>query len=96
MKLLLQADIPKLGDYGDLVEVSNGYARNCLLPQRLAVEPTEANMKVIALERARQAEQNAREQLSSTASRGKEDNGVPVEKIESKLKRALVRQKAAG
>ena len=56
MKLLLQADIPKLGDYGDLVEVSNGYARNCLLPQRLAVEPTEANMKVIALERARQAE----------------------------------------
>ena len=56
MKLLLQADIPKLGDYGDLVEVSKGYARNYLIPQRLAVEPTDQNIKVISLERARQAE----------------------------------------
>jgi len=56
MKLLLQADIPKLGDFGDVVEVSKGYGRNYLLPQRLAVEPTEENVKAIAHERARQAE----------------------------------------
>ena len=56
MKLLLQADIPKLGDFGDVVEVSRGYGRNYLLPQRLAIEPTEENIKAIAHERARQAE----------------------------------------
>ena len=50
----------------------------------------------IDLERARQAEQNARERLRSAASGGKDENGIPVDKIESKLKRALVRQKAAG
>ena len=47
MKLLLQADISKLGYYGDVVEVSDGYARNYLLPQNLAIRPTEANIKAI-------------------------------------------------
>lgn len=71
MRLLLQADIPKLGDFGDVVEVSKGYGRNYLLPQRLAVEPTEANIKAIARERARQAEirQLARESLLKVSDR---------------------------
>lgn len=56
------------------------------------VEPSEE----IDLERARQAEQNAREQLRSGAAGGKDENGAQAGKIESKLKRALVRQKAAG
>ena len=56
MKLLLHADVPSLGHLGDVVEVQEGYARNYLLPQLLAVKPTEANIKAIAEERARQAE----------------------------------------
>ncbi len=56
------------------------------------VEPSEE----IDLERARQAEQKAREQLRSGAAGGKDENGNETGKIESKLKRALVRQKAAG
>ncbi len=64
--------------------------RVTLLSQML--EPAEE----IDLERARQAEQKAREQLRSAAAGGKDENGIPFEKIESKLKRALVRQKAAG
>jgi len=56
MKLLLHCDIPRLGYFGDIVEVSAGYARNCLLPQRLAVEPTEANIKKIEEERTRKTE----------------------------------------
>ena len=45
MKLLLQRNIESLGKAGELVEVSPGYARNCLLPQGLALEPTKGNLK---------------------------------------------------
>lgn len=48
MKLLLKKDIPSLGIVGDVVKVSAGYARNYLLPQNLATQPTEANMKLLA------------------------------------------------
>ena len=51
MKLLLRKDIAKLGIVGDVVEVADGYARNYLLPQRLAAEPTEANIRALAEER---------------------------------------------
>ncbi|MCK4341307.1 MAG: 50S ribosomal protein L9 [Phycisphaerae bacterium] len=47
MQLLLLEDVRKLGHVGDVVEVASGYARNYLLPQRLAAEPTEENMKAI-------------------------------------------------
>ncbi len=57
MKLLLHADIPKLGHFGDVVEVAEGYARNYLLPQRKAVAPTESNIKEIEDERARKIEE---------------------------------------
>ncbi|MCL2330502.1 MAG: 50S ribosomal protein L9 [Phycisphaerae bacterium] len=56
MKLLLRRDIPKVGLAGDVVDVTEGYARNYLLPQRLAVLPTQANMKAIE-EDKRQAEE---------------------------------------
>jgi large subunit ribosomal protein L9 len=48
MKLLLCKNVDKLGIVGDVVNVSSGYARNCLLPQRLATEPTTANMRRLA------------------------------------------------
>jgi len=57
MKLLLHADVPKLGYFGDVVEVKDGYARNYLLPQGLAVEPNETNIKAIEAERAQKAEE---------------------------------------
>ncbi len=47
MRLLLLQDVRKLGHLGDVVEVSAGYARNYLLPQRLATEPTEENIRAI-------------------------------------------------
>jgi large subunit ribosomal protein L9 len=46
MKVLLVEDIDKLGWLGDVVEVSTGYARNYLLPQRLAVIPTEPKKRL--------------------------------------------------
>jgi large subunit ribosomal protein L9 len=45
MKLILQEDIEKLGTRGELVEVAKGYARNFLLPRKLALEATPGNMK---------------------------------------------------
>jgi len=71
MKLLLHADIPKLGHFGDVVEVKSGYARNYLLPQKLAVQPTEANVKAIQEERAQRSEQRrlALEELKKAAAK---------------------------
>ncbi|HNQ23125.1 MAG TPA: 50S ribosomal protein L9 [Phycisphaerae bacterium] len=48
MKVLLRRTVPNLGIVGDVVEVSAGYARNYLLPERLAIEPTEANIRQLA------------------------------------------------
>lgn len=45
MKVILQEDVKSLGKVGDVVRVKNGYARNFLLPRRLAVEATERREK---------------------------------------------------
>jgi large subunit ribosomal protein L9 len=47
VKVLLVEDVYKLGYVGDVVNVRPGYARNYLLPQRLAVIPTRQNLKRI-------------------------------------------------
>ena len=47
VKLLLKESVKNVGRVGDVVEVSAGYARNYLLPQQLAVEPTPNNVKKI-------------------------------------------------
>jgi large subunit ribosomal protein L9 len=67
----LHADIDKLGYFGDVVEVKDGYARNYLLPQGLAVAPTESAIRAIQKEKARKAEQRrlAREQMVKVAQR---------------------------
>lgn len=59
MKVLLINDVKKLGWLGDVVEVSEGYARNYLLPQGLAVMPTDANLKSIVKKKAAHAERRA-------------------------------------
>ena len=56
MKLLLCEDVEKLGWLGDIVNVKDGYARNYLVPQGLAIIPTEANIQSLAEEKARRAE----------------------------------------
>jgi len=61
MKVLLCEDIRKLGWLGDVVEVNEGYARNYLLPQGLAKVATEGNIRAIAQEKAKRAEQRLQE-----------------------------------
>lgn len=47
MEVILKQTIEKLGSQGDVVKVADGYARNYLLPQKLAIEATPGNMKMI-------------------------------------------------
>jgi large subunit ribosomal protein L9 len=61
MKVLLCEDIKKLGWLGDIVEVNTGYARNYLLPQGLARVATQDNIRALAKEKAKRAEQRLRE-----------------------------------
>ncbi len=61
MKVLLCEDIQKLGWLGDIVEVNTGYARNYLLPQGLAKVATEGNIRALAKEKARRAQQRLQE-----------------------------------
>jgi large subunit ribosomal protein L9 len=57
MKLLLRRDVYKVGLAGDVVEVKDGYARNYLLPEHLAVAPTKANMKKVEEDKRRAEEE---------------------------------------
>src|SRR6266567_5791946 len=51
MDVILREDIEKLGTRGQVVRVAAGYARNFLLPKRLAVPATEGNKKIVEQER---------------------------------------------
>lgn len=47
MKVILLSDVKKLGKKGDIVEVADGYGRNFLLRQKLAVEATKKSMEIL-------------------------------------------------
>ena len=50
MKILLKKEVKKLGNVGDVVDVANGYARNYLLPKKLATVVTKGNIEQINLQ----------------------------------------------
>jgi len=71
VQLVLNQDVSKLGKSGDLVEVAPGYARNYLIPQKLAVNATPGILKQVErrreLERQRQLEEKQKAQERKTA-----------------------------
>jgi large subunit ribosomal protein L9 len=64
-QVLLREDIDNLGARGEIVRVKTGYARNYLLPRKLAVEATANNMRQIQGERAALAKREAKERSTA-------------------------------
>ncbi len=62
MKVVLMADVEHLGRKGDVKEVADGYARNYLVPRRLAVPATKAQLNQIQAQSAAQARREERAQ----------------------------------
>jgi large subunit ribosomal protein L9 len=63
--VLLREDIDDLGARGEIVRVKAGYARNYLLPRKLAVEATASNVRQIEQERAALLKKEAREKQTA-------------------------------
>ena len=64
MKVILTEDVKKLGKKGEVVEVSDGYARNYVLPKKLGVEANGKNMNDLKLKKANE-QKIAQEQLEA-------------------------------
>ena len=75
MKVVLLKDVKNIGKRDEIVNVSDGYARNFLFPQRLAAEATAGTLKEISKKRAaqdaREAEQLAEAQAKAALLKGK-------------------------
>ncbi len=77
MEVILREDIEKLGSRGEVVKVAAGYARNFLIPKRLAVAATDSNKKIVEQERQAHLRKEAKLQ-GEAADLAKLMNGVTV------------------
>lgn len=67
MKVILQQDVKGQGKKGQLIEASDGYARNFLLPKKLAVEATTDNLNKMKKQDAAQKAREAAEKAEAEA-----------------------------
>lgn len=73
MKVILMKDVKGSGKAGAVVNVSDGYARNKLIPQGMAKEATKTNMKALERKRAAEEEAQAEAKAEAEAVRGQLD-----------------------
>jgi large subunit ribosomal protein L9 len=64
MRVILKQDVENVGRRGDILNVSPGFGRNYLIPQKLALEVTSSNLKVIEIEKEHLKMKNEQERLS--------------------------------
>ena len=67
MRIVLRTDVENVGKRGEVVKVADGFARNFLLPKRLALEATAPNLKRIEQERKVQQVHEAKEKQDAEA-----------------------------
>ena len=77
MEVILKEDVLKLGHRGDVVKVADGYGRNYLLPEKLAIEATSANKAVI-------------EQMKSSALRKSAKEKAGAEELSNRLNEVVI------
>ena len=77
MKIILLQDEKKLGKKGDVLEVSEGYARNYVLPKKIGVEATAGNLNDLKLRKASE-DKHAKEQLDAAKALAAELEGKQV------------------
>jgi large subunit ribosomal protein L9 len=65
MEVILREDIEKLGTRGEVVKVASGYARNFLLPRKLAVAANDSNKKIVEQERQAHLRKDAKVQADA-------------------------------
>lgn len=82
MKVILMEDVKSLGKKGEIVEVSDGYARNFILKTKKGVEATSRNLNDLKLKKAN-AEKHAQEQYEAAKELGRK---VEAGKIEVSIK----------
>lgn len=80
MKVILNQDVKGQGRKGDLIEVSDGYARNFLLPKNLAKEATKENLNVMQGQKESQEYRKQKELEEANAIKAK------IEEVSVKLK----------
>ena len=78
MKVILLEDVKSLGKKGQIVNVSDGYARNLLLPKKLGVEATGKNMNDLKLQKAHE-DKVAQENLDAAKAFAEELKGKQVD-----------------
>ena len=80
MEVILKKDVKGTGKAGEIVKVSDGYARNKLIPGGLAVEATPANKKAIEREKAKAAEAFAQNKAAAEDLARRLENNIVVVK----------------
>lgn len=78
MKIILLEDVKSLGKKGEIVNVSDGYARNMILPKKLGVEATGKNLNDLKLQN-QHAQKVAEENLASAKAFAEQLKDVKVE-----------------
>lgn len=81
MQVILLDKVANLGNLGDVVKVKDGFARNYLIPSRIARRATESAIKEFALKRA-ELEKSAAEKLAAATALGEKMNGRSVHIIQ--------------
>jgi len=65
MEVILSQAVPKLGKTGDIVKVKSGYARNYLLPKKMAFLATPENIKQIEQQKSKEVQRNAEQKQAA-------------------------------
>ena len=65
MKVILRQDYESLGKVGDIINVKSGYARNFLLPKKIAMLVTKGNLKILEQEKRQESIKASKEKISA-------------------------------